>query len=66
MKSNKELRSFVTFFAFWISWSVIFALNGAIEALYFGYHWGTAVIFGVGTLLQTVMFLLGWRAVRRA
>lgn len=66
MKPGIELTSFVTFFAFWISVMVVGALNGAIEARYFGHNWFSATISGVVSALLTLLFFVGWRQVRLA
>jgi hypothetical protein len=66
MRTNRELRSFTIFAAFYLSFSLLFAVEGWIAALYFGGHRFGAYLWTFVSLFWLVYFFIGRYAVRKA
>jgi hypothetical protein len=64
MQTHRELRSFSIFAVFWLSVMYRLAIERIIEALYFHGPWFRVQFWTVGSLVLTLVLVVGWRAVR--
>lgn len=62
----QTLRSWIIFSAFYNSMFLSQFLYRAIDAIYFGGRWASAVIFGIGAVAQALVFIMGCRDMNRA